>query len=69
MTSDTYHIWAHLSTWSKNQFTLFIHVVEEAWQLMRQRIGSVFRFVKQTFAVTSAVGSRKIQVVRAVDEM
>ena len=36
---------------------------------MRQRIGSVFRFVKQTFAVTSAVGSRKIQVVRAVDEM
>ena len=41
----------------------------EARQLMRQRIGSVFRFVKQTFAVTSAVGSRKIQVVRAVDEM
>ena len=58
--------------WGRNDFqfpTLFIHVVEEAWQLMRQRIGSVFRFVKQTFAVTSAVGSRKIQVVRAVDEM
>ena len=36
---------------------------------MRQRIGSIFRFVKQTFTITSAVGSRKIQVVRAVDKM
>ena len=36
---------------------------------MRQRIGSIFRFVKQTFTIASAVGSRKIQVVRAVDKM
>lgn len=37
--------------------------------MMRQRIGSIFRFVKQTFTIASAVGSRKIQVVRAVDKM
>lgn len=55
---NTYHIWAHLITWSKNQFTLFIHVVKEAWQLGRQTVGSVSWFVKQTLAVTSAMESK-----------
>lgn len=66
MAPNAYHIWAHLRTWSKNQFTLFIHVVKEAGQLVRQRVGSGCRFIKQTLAVTSAVESRKIQTVRAV---
>lgn len=35
----------------------------------RQRIGSGFRFVKQTLAVTSAVESRKTKMVRAVDKI
>ena len=35
----------------------------------RQRIGSGFRLVKQTLAVTSAVESRKTKMVRAVDKI
>lgn len=51
--STLHHIRAHLRAWSKNQFTLFIHVVKDAWQLDRQRVGSGFRFIKQTLAITS----------------
>lgn len=57
-TPNTYHVRAHLRTWPKNQFTLFIHVVEEAWELGRQRVGSGFRFIQQTLAIPSATGSR-----------
>lgn len=48
-----HHIWAHLRTLSKDQFTLFIHVVKEAWQLGRQSVGSGFGFIQQTLAMTS----------------
>jgi hypothetical protein len=61
---NTYHIWAHLRTWSKNQFTLFIHVVKKSWQLGRQRVGSGLGFIKQTLAIPSAMGSRNTQIVR-----
>ena len=69
MAPHTYHIRTHLRTRSKNQFTLFIHVVKEARQLGRQRVASGFRFIKQTLTVTSAMESRKTQMVRALDEM
>lgn len=63
-TPNTYHIGAHLRAWPKNQFTLFIHVVEKARQLGRQRIGPGCRFIQQALSVPSAMGIRNIQMVR-----
>lgn len=54
-TDSTYHIRAHLCSWPKYQFTLFIDIVYPSRQLLRETVWPRNGLVKQALTISCAI--------------
>lgn len=54
-TDSTHHIRAHLCSWPKYQFTLFIDVVYPSRQLLRETVRPRNGLVKQALTISCAI--------------